>query len=154
SSPLRTPRPARPARRDDPDRYERLGRLRGARRGSRLAGEPATAAPRALASRARLADHSAVRFGAGRRVVVASALAAGLAGFGVAGSATAQNRSSTVALRLTVSGSGTVRVTGLRPFTCRATSCRHAFHVRRGTAIVVRASGAKGWKLTAWGGAC
>lgn len=54
-------------------------------------------------------------------------------------------------------GSGTLRVAGSRPFTCRARAsgtCRHTFHVRRGRRIVIKASPLAGWKLTRWLGAC
>lgn len=65
----------------------------------------------------------------------------------------------TVALHVTVNGSGTLRVPGNPAFTCHASfptssHCRHTFQVRRGRRIVLRASPARGWKLWRWTGTC
>ena len=65
----------------------------------------------------------------------------------------------TVALHVTVNGSGTVRVPGHPAFTCHASfptssHCRRTFQVRKGSQIVVRESPASGWKLWRWSGAC
>jgi hypothetical protein len=69
-------------------------------------------------------------------------------------SAGAARRQRTVALKLSVTGVGTVRVTGSRPFTCQRTFCRHTFRVRPGRRITLRVAPAAGWKLTMWAGAC
>lgn len=66
----------------------------------------------------------------------------------------AAGRQRTIALKLRVTGVGTVHVTGSNPFTCRRTFCRHTFEVRRGRPITLRAAPAAGWKLTTWAGAC
>jgi hypothetical protein len=81
--------------------------------------------------------------------LAASALVA-LVGAG----ASAATASSTVALKVKVTGSGTLRVKGSKAFTCRAASCLHTFHVTRGKRIMVKASPLAGWKLTTWAGAC
>ena len=65
----------------------------------------------------------------------------------------------TVALHVTVNGSGTVRVPGNPAFTCHASfptssHCRHTFQVRKGRRIVLKESPASGWKLWRWTGAC
>lgn len=77
-------------------------------------------------------------------------LVAGRAGSGVASAAKAPP---TVALKVIVSGKGTLRVTGNHAFTCRG-SCSHTFHVRKGDGVVVRALPLTRWKLTTWAGAC
>jgi hypothetical protein len=64
------------------------------------------------------------------------------------------SQASTVPLRLKVTGSGTVSVTGKRAVTCRTSSCSHTFRVPRRRRIVVKASPLAGWKLTKWAGAC
>jgi hypothetical protein len=86
--------------------------------------------------------------------------------FAISGSASAATvargaakRPGSVALKVGVSGFGTIRVPGNRPFTCRsaaasAISCHEIVHVRRGRRIIVRALAASGWKLTTWAGAC
>lgn len=63
-------------------------------------------------------------------------------------------RPRTVVLRLTVIGSGTVRVSGSHAFTCHAYSCRNTFHLSSGRLTVARALPVAGWKLTTWAGAC
>ena len=77
----------------------------------------------------------------------------------VVSSAAAVTAPRTVALHVTVNGSGTVRVPGHAAFTCHAhfptsSHCRHTFQVRKGRRIVVRESPASGWKLWRWSGAC
>jgi len=76
-----------------------------------------------------------------------------LVGLLVASGASAA-KARTVGLKLTVTGLGTIRVTGSSPFTCKAGSCQHTFHVPLGKRITVKASPQSGWKLTAWAGAC
>lgn len=80
--------------------------------------------------------------------------AAALVALLVALSASAATRPRRVALKVTVAGSGTLRVTGSSSFTCRAASCLHTFHVRKGRRIAVHASAAPGWDLMRWTGAC
>lgn len=77
----------------------------------------------------------------------------------VASSASALTKPRTVALHVTVNGSGTVRVPGNPAFTCHASfptssHCRHTFSVRKGRRIVLRESPASGWTLWRWSGAC
>lgn len=77
----------------------------------------------------------------------------------VTSSASAVTAPRTVALHVTVNGSGTVRVPGNRTFTCHASfptssHCRHTFQVRKGRRIVLKESPASGWKLWRWTGAC
>jgi hypothetical protein len=69
-------------------------------------------------------------------------------------SVAALNRHRTIALRLSVTGVGTVRVSGSKSFTCRAAFCRHTFRVRLGQRLTLGASPASGWKLATWAGAC
>lgn len=45
-----------------------------------------------------------------------------------------------------------MRIKGQHPFTCR--DCEHAFFLRRGRRIVIKAQPRSGWKLIKWGGAC
>jgi hypothetical protein len=60
----------------------------------------------------------------------------------------------TVALRATLSGRGTLSLTGNPSFICRAKTCTHTFHVRRGRQMVATAKPSQGWKLRTWAGAC
>jgi hypothetical protein len=76
-----------------------------------------------------------------------------LIGLVAAGGASAAKRPGAVSLKVRVTGLGTVRVAGAS-FTCRQYPCVHTFHIQKGRRIVVRASAAKGWKLTKWAGAC
>jgi hypothetical protein len=69
-----------------------------------------------------------------------------------AASASAAHAPRTVALKLRVTGSGTVHLAG-HSFSCRV-GCSRTFQVPRGKRIVVRASASAGWKLTMWSGAC
>lgn len=97
--------------------------------------------------------------GRGVRLVGSWLVAAALVGLLAASSASAVTAPRTVALHVTVNGSGTVRVPGHPAFTCHASfptssHCRHTFQVRKGRRIVVRASPASGWKLWRWTGAC
>lgn len=69
-----------------------------------------------------------------------------------AASASAAHAPRNVALKVRVTGSGAVHLSG-RSFTCRV-ACSRTFHVPRGRRVVVRASAAVGWKLTMWRGAC
>jgi hypothetical protein len=78
------------------------------------------------------------------RVWIAALVLVGLLAASLASAATARP----VALKLTVIGSGTVRVTGSHPFTCTAAWCKHTFQVARGKRITVKASPQTGWKLT------
>ena len=76
-----------------------------------------------------------------------------------ASSASAVTAPRTVALHLTVNGSGTLRIPGHPAFVCHAhfptsAHCRRTFYVRKGRRIVVRESPASGWKLWRWDGAC
>jgi len=71
-----------------------------------------------------------------------------------AADAAAVHRHRTIALKLSVTGVGTVRVTGSKSFTCRAASCRHTFRVQPRRRITLRVAPAEGWKLTTWAGAC
>ena len=76
-----------------------------------------------------------------------------------ASSASAVTAPRTVALHLTVNGSGTLRIPGHPAFVCHAhfptsAHCRRTFYVRKGRRIVVRESPASGWKLWRWEGAC
>jgi hypothetical protein len=93
------------------------------------------------------------------RTVGRSVAAAALLGLLAASSASAVAVPRTVALHVTVNGSGTVRVPGHPAFTCRASfptssHCRRTFYVPKGGRIVVRESPATGWKLWKWSGAC
>jgi hypothetical protein len=69
-----------------------------------------------------------------------------------AGAATTLHR--TVALRATLSGRGTLSVTGNPSFICRAKTCTHTFHVGRGQRMVATAKPSEGWKFRTWAGAC
>src|SRR2546430_16912731 len=94
-----------------------------------------------------------------RRLAVLAAAATVLVGLLVASNASAVTAPRTVALHVTVNGSGTVRVPGHPAFTCHASfptssHCRHTFQVRKGRRIVVKESPASGWKLWRWTGAC
>ena len=85
--------------------------------------------------------------------------AAGVVGVLVASSAAAVTAPRTVALHLTVNGSGTLRIPGHPAFVCDAhfptsAHCRHTFYVRKGRRIVIKESPARGWKLWRWDGAC
>lgn len=80
--------------------------------------------------------------------------AASLVALLVALSASGATRPRTVALKVTVDGSGTLLVTGSPSVTCRAASCRHTFHLRKGRRIAVHALAAPRWYLTRWSGAC
>jgi hypothetical protein len=93
------------------------------------------------------------------RVVGRSIAAAAVGGLLAASSASAVTAPRTVALHVTVNGSGTVRVPGNPAFTCSASfpgssHCRHTFQVRKGRRIVLKESPASGWKLWSWTGAC
>jgi len=88
------------------------------------------------------------------RLGVLAVSAAVPVGLLVAAGASGAKVSSTVALKIRVTGSGRVWVTGKPAVTCRAASCSHTFHVRRRQRIVVNASPRTGWKLTKWAGAC
>jgi len=83
-----------------------------------------------------------------------SVAAVGVIGLFGAWGASAATTARTVSLRVEVIGSGTVRVTGSHPFTCRANSCDHTFHVLRGRRILVRAVPLSGWKLKKWKWPC
>src|SRR5947207_2360511 len=94
-----------------------------------------------------------------RSRLVGLLVTAGVVGVLAASSASAVTAPRTVALHVTVNGSGTVRVPGHPAFTCHASfptssHCRHTFRVRRGRRIVVKESPASGWKLWRWTGAC
>jgi hypothetical protein len=69
-----------------------------------------------------------------------------------AASASAAHAPRTVALKVSVTGSGTLHLAG-HSFTCRM-ACSRTFQIPRGRRIVVRASAAASWKLTKWSGAC
>jgi hypothetical protein len=71
-----------------------------------------------------------------------------------AAEAGAVHRHRAIALKLRVTGVGTVRVTGSKSFTCRAASCRHTFRVQPERRITLRVAPAERWKLTTWAGAC
>lgn len=93
------------------------------------------------------------------RVVGRSVAAAALVGLLAASSAPAVTAPRTVALHVTVNGSGTLRIPGNPAFTCRASfpassHCRHTFYFRKGRRIVVKESPASGWKLWKWSGDC
>lgn len=66
----------------------------------------------------------------------------------------AANGPNTVALKVRVTGLGTIGVTGNHSYTCRSVPCIHTFHVVLGRRIVVTALPAKSWKRTSWTGAC
>lgn len=86
-----------------------------------------------------------------RRLLVAGIVLVGLV---ATAGASAQTRPGTVALKVRVTGLGTVSVTGGASFRCREYPCVHTFHVRPGHRVVVTATAKKGWKLTKWAGAC
>jgi hypothetical protein len=93
------------------------------------------------------------------RVVGRSIAAAALVGLLAASSASAVTAPRTVALHVTVNGSGTVRVPGHPAFTCHASfptssHCRRTFRVRKGRQIAIKESPVSGWKLWRWDGAC
>lgn len=69
-----------------------------------------------------------------------------------AANASAAHTPRTVALKVRVTGSGTIHLAG-HSFACRV-ACSRTFQIPRGKRIVVRASAAAGWKLTMWSGAC
>lgn len=95
-----------------------------------------------------------MRLWRGVRLVGWCAASAALVALLVALSASAATRLRTVALKVTVAGSGTLRVTGSRSFTCSAASCMHTFRLRKGRRIALHALAAAGWNLTRWRGAC
>src|SRR5690242_5800000 len=100
-----------------------------------------------------------MRHGRGVRFVGVGVAAAAVVGLLVASSASAVTAPRTVALHVTVNGSGTLRVPGHPAFVCRASfptsaHCRRTFQVRKGRRIVIRESPASGWKLWRWTGAC
>jgi hypothetical protein len=99
-------------------------------------------------------DHPGVRRQHWLRLGVLAACAAAPLGLLFVASAAGAKAPSTVALKVKVTGSGTVWVTGKHAVTCRVASCSHTFHVRRWQRIVVKASPQAGWKLTKWAGAC
>jgi hypothetical protein len=91
------------------------------------------------------------------RLVVLLVTAAGVVGVLVASSASALTAPRTVALHLTVNGSGTLRIPGHPAFVCHAhfptsAHCRRTFYVRKGRRIVIKESPFKGWKLWKWSG--
>ena len=91
------------------------------------------------------------------RLVGLLVTAAGVVGVLVVSSASAVNAPRTVALHLTVNGSGTLRIPGHPPFVCHAhfptsAHCRHAFYVPKGRRFVIKESPANGWKLWKWSG--
>lgn len=90
------------------------------------------------------------------RLVGLLVTAAGVVGVLVASSAAALTAPRTVALHLTLNGSGTLRVRGNPAFSCHASPtrahCRHTFQVRKGRRIVLKESPARGWKLWKWSG--
>ena len=91
--------------------------------------------------------------------LVGVGVAAAAVGVLVASSASAVTTPRTLALHVTVNGSGTVRLPGHPAFTCHAhfptsSHCRHTFQVPKGRRIVIKASPARRWKLWKWTGAC
>jgi hypothetical protein len=93
------------------------------------------------------------------RLVGLLVTAAGVVGVLGASSASAVTAPRTVALHLTVNGSGTLRIPGHPAFVCHAhfptsAHCRRTFYVRKGRRIVIKESPASGWKLWRWEGAC
>lgn len=94
------------------------------------------------------------KFGRSFRVLLTAGFLPGLALVALVGaaSASAAHAPRTVALTVSVKGSGTLHLAD-HSFTCRRV-CSETFQVPRGRRIVVRASAAAGWKLTAWSGAC
>src|SRR4029078_9090217 len=102
------------------------------------------------------ADHLTMRRS---RLVGLLVTATGVVGVLGASSASAVTAPRTVALHLTVNGSGTLRIPGHPAFVCHAhfptsAHCRRNFYVRNARRIVVRDSPASGWKLWRWDGAC
>lgn len=81
---------------------------------------------------------------------------AALVGLLVAANASAVTATGFVGLYVSVTGSGTLSVTGVASFTCpvRRRPCTHRFDVPRGSRVVVRAMPRRGWKLAGWAGAC
>jgi hypothetical protein len=103
-------------------------------------------------------DHLSMRLRS-PHLVATGVAAAAVVGLLVASSASAVTAPRTVALHVTVNGSGTVRVPGNPAFTCHASfptssHCRATFYVRKGRRIVIREAPASGWKLWRWTGAC
>jgi len=70
----------------------------------------------------------------------------------VTGGAAAKPR--TFALTLTVTGSGTIRVSGGRQLVCKATSCKRTFRVTAGAKVALTAQAATDWEFGAWANAC
>lgn len=75
-----------------------------------------------------------------------------LVGLLAAANASAAQAPRTVALKVSVTGSGTLHLAG-HSFTCRRV-CNRTFQIPRGKRIVIRASAPAGWKLTKWSGPC
>jgi hypothetical protein len=84
----------------------------------------------------------------GVRLAATAALAALLG----AASASAAHAPRTVALKVRITGSGTIHLAA-HSFSCRV-GCSRTFQIPRGRRIVIRASATAGWKLTKWSGAC
>ena len=92
-----------------------------------------------------------------RSRLVGLLVSAGVVGVLVVSSASAVTAPRTVALHLTVNGSGTLRVPGHPAFVCHAhfptsAHCRRTFYFPKGRRIVIKESPAKGWKLWKWSG--
>jgi hypothetical protein len=95
-----------------------------------------------------------LRRGFGVFLVPLCLAAAALVAFAGTTGASAAKAPRRVALKVNVTGSGTVRVAGSRALTCHVAACRYTVHVRRGRRIVIEALPLTGWKLTKWAGAC
>lgn len=83
-------------------------------------------------------------------------LAAGRAGSGMASAA----KASTVTLKLTLSGAGTVKVSGKSTIRCELyasgamNTCHHTLHVKKGSSMTLVATASTFQKLGPWKGAC
>lgn len=95
-----------------------------------------------------------MRLGSGVRLLACCLAVCVLVVLAVESGARAAKARRTTALKVSVTGWGTLRVAGQHSFSCRANSCNHTFHVRRGRRTVVTATPSSGWRLSRWAGAC
>lgn len=87
------------------------------------------------------------------RLVGLCITALALMAFGRLAAASGAAVRSHVELKVTVAGSGTVRVSGTQSLSCIDARCTRTFHIRRGQRVRATALPRRGW-TTLWGGQC